>query len=104
MRDYLLLRVIVGSRQRCGAASNLMLKEFQDGVWAESKGKRIFVTRTLRHKTLSGGLAKLMWDKELKAFADTYIKKLRTLPMRTMLRLRAYQRGHCFSFQAEEIC
>ena len=64
MRDYLLLRVLMTSGQRCGAASNLTLYEFGSGVWTETEGKHVFLTRTLRHKTSSGGPAKLLWEKQ----------------------------------------
>ena len=37
------------------------------------------LTQTLRPKTLSGGPAKLMWDRELKGYADTYVSKLRPI-------------------------
>ena len=76
MRDYLLLRVMMASGQRCGAASNLTIKEYEDGIWTESDGKIIYTTRTLRHKTSSGGPAKLLWDEQLKDFGDIYMKKL----------------------------
>ena len=52
MRDYLLPRVMMASGQQCGAAS--------------------YTTKTLRHKMLSGGPAKLLWDEQLKGFVDTY--------------------------------
>ena len=77
MRDYLLLRVLVASGQRCGAASNLTLYEYLNGTWTNNN--RLYVTRTLRHKTSSGGPAKLLWDAELKAYADIYIDKLRNI-------------------------
>jgi integrase len=38
MRDYLLLRVMMASGQRCGAASNLNIQEYADGIWTESDG------------------------------------------------------------------
>jgi integrase len=38
MRDYLLLRVMIASGQRCGAASNLTIQAYADGVWTESDG------------------------------------------------------------------
>ena len=80
MRDYLLLRVMMASGQRCGAASNLTIYEFSNGVWTETEGKqRVYITRTLRHKTSSGGPAKLLWDEQLKQFADTYLLNLRGL-------------------------
>ena len=68
----------MASGQRCGAASDLTLKEFDDGMWTQSKGRKVYVTRTLHHKTSSGGPAKLMWDKDIKDFTDTYIEKLRS--------------------------
>jgi integrase len=79
MRDYLLLSVMMASWQRCGAASNLTIQEFSDGVWTETDGKKVYTTRTLCHKTSSGGPAKLLWDEQLKNFADTYLQKLRGL-------------------------
>ena len=75
MRDYLLMRVLLASGQRCGAASNLTIFEYQNGT--TSGPEQVFVTRTLRHKTAAGGPAKLFWDKELKQYADTYLEKLR---------------------------
>ena len=77
MRDYLLLRVLIASGQRCGAASNLTLYEYVNGTWTNNN--RLYVTRTLRHKTSAGGPAKLLWDAELKAYADIYIEKLRNI-------------------------
>ena len=77
MRDYLLLRVLVVSGQRCGAASNLTIYKFLNGTWTDNN--RICVSRTLRHKTSSGGPAKLLWDAELKSYADIYIEKLRNI-------------------------
>ncbi|CAB3984910.1 Neurofilament medium polypeptide [Paramuricea clavata] len=79
LRDYLLLRVIMASGQRYGAVSNLTVKEFKDGVWAEKNGMPLYVTRTLRHKTSFSGPAKLLWDEELKAFGDIYMSKLRPI-------------------------
>ena len=38
MLDYLLLRVMMASGQRCGAASNLNIQEYADGIWTESDG------------------------------------------------------------------
>ena len=70
MRDYLLMRVLLASGQRCGAASNLTIFEYQNGT--TSGPEQVFVTRTLRHKT-----AKLFWDNEIKQYADTYLQKLR---------------------------
>jgi hypothetical protein len=69
MRDYLLLRVMMASGQRCGAASNLTIYEFSNGVWTETGGggQRVYIIRTLRHKTSSGGPAKLLWDEQLKS-------------------------------------
>lgn len=55
MRDYLLLRVLMASGQRCGAASNLTIYEFSNGRWTESDKQRVYVTRTLCHKTSSEG-------------------------------------------------
>jgi hypothetical protein len=53
MRNYLLLRVMMASGQRCEAASagvyNLTIYEFSNGVWTEGK-QRVYITRTLRHK------------------------------------------------------
>jgi hypothetical protein len=80
MRDYLLLQVMMGSGQRCRVASNLTIYEFSNGVWTETEGKqRVYITRTLRHKILSGGPAKLLWDEQLKQFADSYLLKFRCL-------------------------
>ncbi|CAB3992759.1 hypothetical protein pdam_00023841 [Paramuricea clavata] len=78
-RDYLLLWVLMGSGQRCGAASNLTIKEYVDGAWTESDGKKIYATKTLRHKTSSGGPAKLLWDQQIKGFGDIYLEKLRDM-------------------------
>jgi hypothetical protein len=59
--DYLLLKVMMASGQRCGAASNLTIYEFTNGTWTETDEKQqVYVTRTLWHKTSSGGLAKLL--------------------------------------------
>jgi hypothetical protein len=80
MRDYLLLRVMMASGQQCGAASNLTIYEFTNGTWTVTDEKqRVYVTRTLWHKTSSEGPAKLLWDEELKQYADTYLSKLRCL-------------------------
>jgi hypothetical protein len=80
MMDYLLLQVMMGSGQRCGAASNLTIYEFSNGVWTETEGKQqVYITRTLQHKMSSGGPAKLLWDEQLKQFADSYLLKLRCL-------------------------
>ena len=57
LRDYLLLRVITASGQRCGAVGNLTVEEFDDGV---QHNNDLYVTKTLRHKTAAGGQAKLM--------------------------------------------
>ena len=61
LRDYLLLRVIKASSQRCGAAGNLIVEEFNKGIQHTDS---LFVTHTLRHKTAAGGPAKLLWDKD----------------------------------------
>ena len=76
LRDYLLLRVITASGQRCGAAGNLTIEEFEQGVQHTSE---LFVTKTLRHKTAAGGQAKLMWNVQLKEMATTYKELLRPL-------------------------
>ena len=57
-RDYLLLRVITASGQRCGAAGNLTVEEFNKGIQHTDS---LFVTHTLHHKTAAGGPAKLLW-------------------------------------------
>ena len=74
LRDYLLVRVITASAQRCGAAGNLTLEEFDNGV---KHTNDLFVTKTLRHKTAAGGPAKLMWDGEFKGMAETYRNVMR---------------------------
>ena len=56
LRDYLLVQVITESAQQCGAAGNLTLKEFDNGV---QHNDDLFVTRTLRHKTAAGGPGKI---------------------------------------------
>ena len=76
LRDYLLLRVITASGQRCGAAGNLTLEEFSNGI---QHTDNLFVTHSLRHKTAAGGPAKLLWDNELKKMAVTYSTMLRPL-------------------------
>ena len=76
LRDYLLVRVITASGQQCGAAGNLTLEELDNGV---KHTEDLFVTKTLRHKTAVGGPAKLMWDGELKAMAETYRNMMRPL-------------------------
>lgn len=58
MLDYLLLRLIMASDND--------------------------LTQTLRPKTLSGGPEKLMWDRELKGYADTYVSKLAQYMLTTM--------------------
>ena len=76
LRDYLLLLVITASGQRCGAAGNLTVGEFRNGV---HHSEDLYVTRTLRHKTSAGGHAKLMWDAQLKQMANTYLDVLRPM-------------------------
>ena len=76
LRDYLLLLVITASGQRCGAAGNLTVEEFEQGV---DHPNNIFVTKTLRHKTAAGGQAKLLWDEDLKKMANTYLNIMRPL-------------------------
>ena len=76
LRDYLLVRVITASGQRCGAAGNLTLEEFDKGV---EHTDDLYITKTLRHKTAAGGPAKLMWDAEVKGMADTYKNNMRPL-------------------------
>ena len=76
LRDYLLLRVLAASGQRCGAAGNLTVEEFEQGIQHTNE---LFVTKTLRHKTAAGGQAKLMWNVELKEMAITYKELLRPL-------------------------
>ena len=51
MRDYLLLRVLVASGQRCGAASNLTIYEFLNGTWTDNN--RIYVSRKYAPRHLS---------------------------------------------------
>ena len=75
LRDYLLLLVIAASGQRCGAAGNLTVEEFEQGVLRDN----IFITKTLRHKTAAGGRAKLLWDEDLKKMATTYLYVMRPL-------------------------
>ena len=69
LRDYMMLRVITASDQRCGVAGNLTVEEFEKGV---QRTNDLCVTKTLRHKTAASGHAKLMWDGELKEMATTY--------------------------------
>ena len=69
LRDYLLLWVITASGQRCGAAGNLTVEEFENGV---QHNNDLYVIKTPRHKTTAGGQAKLMWNRELKEMATTY--------------------------------
>ena len=76
LRDYLVLRVITASGQRCGAAGNLTVEEFDQGI---KHSNDLYVTKTLRHKTAAGGQAKLMWNGELKQITTTYKKILRPL-------------------------
>ena len=57
LRDYLLLLVLTASGQRCGAAANLTVEEFEQGV---EHANSIYVTKTLCHKTAAGGQAKLL--------------------------------------------
>ena len=76
LRDYLLVQIITASGQRCGAAGNLTLEEFDTGV---KHTDDLYVTKTLRHKTAAGGPAKLMWDGEVKAMAETYKNNMRPL-------------------------
>ena len=73
LRDYLLLLVITASGQRWGAAGNLTVGEFRNGV---HHSEDLYITRTLRHKTSAGGHAKLMWDAELKRMVNTYLDVL----------------------------
>ncbi|CAB4039312.1 Hypothetical predicted protein [Paramuricea clavata] len=44
----------------------------KDGNPMGSEEERFFVTRTLRHKTSSGGPAKLLWDAELSKLRGTH--------------------------------
>ena len=76
LRDYLLLLVITATGQRCGAAGNLTVREFRNGV---HHSEDLYITRTLRHKTSAGGHAKLMWDAQLKRIANTYLDVLRPM-------------------------
>ena len=76
LQDYLLLRVITASGQRCGAAGNLTVKDFDQGI---KHSNDLYVTKTLRHKTAAGGQAKLMWNGELKQMATTYKEVLHPL-------------------------
>ena len=76
LRDYLLLLVITASGQRCGAAANLTVEEFEQGV---EHLNSIYVTKTLRHKTAAGGQAKLLWDAELKKMATIYLNVMRPI-------------------------
>ena len=76
LRDYLLLLVLTASGQRCGAAANLTVEEFEQGV---EHANSIYVTKTLRHKTAAGGQAKLLWDAGLKKMARTYLDVMRPI-------------------------
>ena len=77
LRDYLLLLlVITASGQRCGAAGNLTVEEFEQGV---EHPNSIFVTKTLHHKTAAGGQAKLLWDAELKKMSTIYLNVMRPI-------------------------
>ena len=64
MRDYLLLRVMMASGQCCGAASNLTIKEYEDGIWTESDGKIIYPTQDIVRRscqTAVGRATKRFW-------------------------------------------
>ena len=76
-RDFLLCMLMLGSGQRCGAAANLTMEEFNNGEWATVEGEYLYITQTVVHKTQSDGPAKLFWDKGLKSLADIYIEKMR---------------------------
>ena len=77
LQDYLLVRVITASAQRCGVAGNLTLEEFDNGVQHTDD---LFVTRTLRHKTAAGGPAKLMWDSELNVMRPLFANERSVFP------------------------
>jgi integrase len=69
MRDFLMLRLLMASGQRCGALANLTVAEYERGQMTGD----LFVTQTHHHKTAtSKGPAKLFWDAELKRMGDTY--------------------------------
>ena len=76
LRDYLLLLIITASGLRCGAAANLTVEEFQNGL---HETENLYVTKTLRHKTAASGQAKLLWDGQLKEMATTYLNVMRPL-------------------------
>ncbi len=71
--------LMLDSGQRCGAAANLTMDEFNNGEWTTVDGEELYITQTVVHKTQSDGPAKLFWDKGLKSLADIYVDKMRPL-------------------------
>ena len=78
-RDYILCMLMLDSGQRCGAAANLTMDEFNNSEWTTVDGEELYITQTVVHKTQSDGPAKLFWDKGLKILADIYVDKMRPL-------------------------
>ena len=78
-RDYILCMLMLDSGQRCGAAANLTMEEYNNGEWTTVDGELLYITQTVVHKTQSDGPAKLFWDKGLKSVADIYVDKMRPL-------------------------
>ena len=78
-RDYILCMLMLDSGQRCGAAANLTMEEYNNGEWTTVDGELLYITQTVVHKTQSDGPSKLLWDKGLKSLADIYVDKMRPL-------------------------
>jgi hypothetical protein len=58
-RDYILCMLMLDSGQRCGAAANLTMDEFNNGEWTTVDGEELYITQTVVHKTQSDDPAKL---------------------------------------------
>ncbi len=71
--------LMLDSGQRCGAAANLTMDEFENGEWTTVDGEQLYITQTVVHETQSDGPAKLFWDKDLKNLVDIYVDKMRPL-------------------------
>lgn len=68
-----MLATLFGSWQRPGAMKNLTLSQFTSGVMIDG----VFVVSVTDHKTGVGGVARLMFNGDLKSKVENYISYIR---------------------------
>ena len=79
-RDNLIVCMLCKAAQRPGALANLMVEEFNNGVWDRTPEPALYTTQTFFHKTSSSeGEATLFWNETNYRLAKIYKEKIRPL-------------------------